>query len=186
MTLPLMPKATAVWLIENTALTFEQIADFCGMHPLEIQSIADGDVGAGMLGVDPIAANQLTAEEIKRCEADPDARLKLADVARQYVQTKAKGGRYTPVARRNDKPDAIAWLIKQFPTLPDSKIIKLIGTTRSTIEAVRSKSHWNTANIKPKDPVLAGLCSQTQLDNIVAPYRQAAPEPAAEDEGDAA
>lgn len=183
MTLPLMPKATAVWLVENTALTFEQIAEFCGMHSLEIQGIADGEVTPGLAGRDPVASGQLTREEIERCERDPKAQLGMATTARQYVQTKSKGARYTPVARRGDKPDAIAWLIKQFPNMPDAKISKLVGTTKSTIDAVRDKSHWNTPNIKPRDPVLLGLCSQTQLDAVVAPYRQEAPP---EDEAESA
>lgn len=171
MTLPLMPKATAVWLVENTALTFDQIADFCGMHPLEVQGIADGEVAEGLAGQDPFKGGQLDAEEIKRCEADPSTRLQLASTSRQYIQQKSKGARYTPVARRGDKPDAIAWLIKHFPTMPDSKIVKLVGTTKSTIAAVRDKTHWNTPNIKPRDPVLLGLSSQMQLDATVSPYR---------------
>lgn len=168
MALPLMPKATAVWLIENTALTFDQIGDFCGMHPLEVQGIADGEVAIGIVGTDPIAHGQLTREEIERCEKDPAQRLKMSDTARKHLQTKTKGGRYTPVAKRQDKPDAIAWIIKNHPEVPDSQIVKLIGTTKSTIEAIRAKSHWNTPNIRPRDPVLLGLCTQTDLDNVVA------------------
>ncbi len=168
MTLPLMPKATAVWLVENTALTFEQIAEFCGMHPLEVQGIADGDVSGGIRGLDPTANGQLTMEEIKRCEADSDARLAIAGTAKQYINKKSKGGRYTPVARRQDKPDAIAWLVKNFPTMSDAQIGKLVGTTKNTIAAVRGKTHWNSNNIKPRDPVLLGLCSQTMLDAVVA------------------
>lgn len=180
MTLPLMPKATAVWLVENTTLTFEQIAEFCGMHSLEVQGIADGEVAVGIMGVDPIAGNQLTREEIARAEKDAKARLELAVTARQYVSTKSKGARYTPVARRGDKPDAIAYLVKYFPAMPDAQIGKLIGTTKSTIKAVRDKTHWNSSNIKPRDPVLLGLCTQTHLDLAVAPYRQQ--EEAASDE----
>ena len=168
MTLPLMPKATAVWLVENTALTFEQIAAFCGMHPLEIQGIADGDVSSGVRGLDPTANGQLSMEDIAKAEKDPSARLELAQTARQYISKKTKGSRYTPVARRQDKPDAIAWLVKNFPTMTDGQIAKLIGTTKNTIVAVRTKSHWNSANIKPRDPVLLGLCSQTHLDAAVA------------------
>lgn len=168
MTLPLMPKATAVWLVENTALSFEQIAAFCGLHPLEVQGIADGEVSTGIRGHDPVAGGQLTAEEIARCEKDTSAQLELKDTARQYIKTKTKGSRYTPVARRQDKPDAIAWLVKNFPTMTDAQISKLIGTTKNTIQAVRSKSHWNTPNIKPRDPVLLGLCSQTHLDAAVS------------------
>ena len=163
-----MPKATAVWLVENTALTFEQIAEFCGLHPLEVQGIADGEVAAGIMGVDPIANNQVTREELTRCEQDPNSRLGLAGTARQYLQTKPAGGRYTPVARRGDKPDAIAWLIKQFPAITDAQITRLIGTTKATIKAVREKSHWNSANLKPRDPVLLGLCTQTHLDALAA------------------
>lgn len=168
MTLPLMPKATAVWLVENTALTFEQIGAFCGMHPLEIQGIADGEVAAGIRGVDPTTNGQLTLEEIHRCEADSDSQLQIAGTARQYINKKTKGSRYTPVARRQDKPDAIAWLVKNYPQLQDSKIVKLVGTTKSTIAAVRDKTHWNSSNIKPKDPVLLGLCTQTHLDAAVS------------------
>lgn len=168
MALPLMPKATAVWLVENTALTFEQIADFCGLHPLEVQSIADGEVAQGIMGVDPLASGQLERAEITRCEADPAAKLALAGAARQYVQTKPKGARYTPMARRQDKPDAIAWLVKHYPAMSDAQIGKLIGTTKSTIKAVRDKSHWNSMNIKPRDPVLLGLCTQTHLDAAVS------------------
>ena len=171
MTLPLMPKATAVWLVENTALSFEQIADFCGMHPLEIQGIADGDVSSSVRGLDPTANGQLSLEEIAKCEKDPDARLAIAGTARQYINKKTKGSRYTPVARRQDKPDAISWLLRQYPAMPDSKIVKLIGTTKKTIEAVRSKSHWNSSNIRPKDPVLLGLCTQTHLDAATASYK---------------
>jgi hypothetical protein len=168
MTLPLMPKATAVWLIENTALTFEQIAEFCGMHPLEIKGIADAEVAISIIGLDPVNGGQLTLEEIHRCEADTAARLQLSDKAVKYTASqKKKGGRYTPVARRQDKPDAIAWLIKHCPNMTDAHIAKLIGTTKSTITAIRSKSHWNTHNIRPRDPVLLGLCSQTDLDATV-------------------
>lgn len=172
MTLPLMPKATAVWLVENTSLTFEQIAEFCGMHALEVQGIADGEVAVGIMGQDPVASGQLDQELIEACEKDPKAKLALSSTARQYVKEKVKGARYTPVARRSDKPDAISWLVKHFPALPDSKIVKLIGTTKSTIKAVREKSHWNSAGIKPRDPVLLGLCTQTHLDAAVAPYRR--------------
>jgi hypothetical protein len=168
MTLPLMPKATAVWLVENTALSFQQIADFCGLHPLEVQGIADGEVSGGIRGVDPLASGQLTTEEIKRCEADPKASLELKNTARQYIMQKTKGSRYTPVARRQDKPDAIAWLIKNFPAMTDAQIAKLVGTTKNTIQAVRGKTHWNSGNIKPRDPVLLGLCTQTHLDAAVA------------------
>ena len=168
MTLPLMPKATAVWLVENTALNFEQIAEFCGMHPLEIQGIADGEVSGGIRGLDPVAGGQLGMDEIHRCEKDGDARLEILSTAKQYIAQKTKGSRYTPVARRQDKPDAIAWLVKYFPQMTDAQMAKLIGTTKNTIQAVRGKTHWNSSNIKPRDPVLLGLCTQTHLDAAVA------------------
>ena len=173
MALPLMPKATAVWLVDNTGLTFEQVAEFCGMHPLEVQGIADGDVAGGIRGQDPTANAQLTAEEIARCEADSSAHLKLADTAQQYISKKTKGSRYTPVARRQDKPDAIAWLVKNFPTMTDAQIAKLVGTTKNTIQAIRTKSHWNSSNIKPRDPVLLGLCTQTHLDAAISKAKPA-------------
>ncbi|GBQ23145.1 hypothetical protein AA0472_1000 [Acetobacter estunensis NRIC 0472] len=166
-TLPLMPKATAVWLIEKTALTFEQVAAFCGMHPLEVQAIADGEVAQGIVGYDPIANHQLTQEEITRCEADTTARLKILPTANQ-VKRRAKGARYTPVARRNDRPDGIAFLLRNFPQLQDQQISKLLGTTKDTIAKVRDRQHWNSQNIKPRDPVTLGLCSQMDLNAAVA------------------
>jgi uncharacterized protein len=175
MTLPLMPKATAVWLVENTALSFDQIAEFCGMHALEVQGIADGDVSGGIRGVDPIASGQLTTEEIQRCEKNSKEHLVIAGTARQYIARKTKGSRYTPVARRQDKPDAIAWLIKHYPAMTDAQISKLVGTTKNTIEAVRGKTHWNSNNIKPRDPVLLGLCTQTHLDAAVAHIKPEVP-----------
>jgi hypothetical protein len=168
-----MPKATAVWLVENSALTFEQIAEFCGMHPLEVQGIADGDVSGGIRGLDPTASGQLSLEEIHRCEKDASLRLEMAGTARQYINKKAKGSRYTPVARRQDKPDAIAWLAKNYPAMTDAQIAKLVGSTKNTIQAVRGKTHWNSNNIKPRDPVLLGLCSQTMLDTAVAKIKPA-------------
>lgn len=179
MTLPLMPKATAVWLVENTALSFEQIAEFCGMHPLEISGIADGEVSGGIRGLDPIANGQLSQEEISRVEADPKARLELLGTAKQYISNKTKGSRYTPVARRQDKPDAIAWLIKNYPGMTDAQIGKLVGTTKNTIAAVRTKTHWNSSNIKPRDPVLLGLCTQTHLDAAAASIKPEANKEAA-------
>ncbi len=167
MTLPLMPKATAVWLIEKTALSFEQIADFVGMHPLEIQAIADGEVAVGIVGLDPIASGQLTREEIARCEADPTARLRLAESAVVLPKPKGKGARYTPVSKRSDRPDAIAWLLRNCPMLSDQQISRLLGTTKETIAKVRDKTHWNSANIKPRDPVILGLCSQTDLNREI-------------------
>lgn len=164
MSLPLMPKATAVWLIEKTALTFTQIADFCQMHPLEIQAIADGEVAQGIVGYDPVANKQVAAEDIKRAEADPDARLKLIPSSQA---AKRRTARYTPVAKRNDRPDAIAFVLRTFPHVTEAQIIKLLGTTKDTIQKVRERSHWNSANIKPRDPVILGLCTQTDLNATV-------------------
>src|SRR5277367_7133738 len=166
MTLPLMPKATAVWLIEKTALTFTQIADFCGMHPLEVQAIADGEVAQGIVGYDPVANNQLTLAEIRRCEADANARLKLAPTALPLPK-RLRGSRYTPVAKRNDRPDAIAFLLRNYPHLAEAQVAKLLGTTKETIQKVRERSHWNSANIKPRDPVILGLCTQADLNAMV-------------------
>ncbi len=165
MTLPLMPKATAVWLIDKTALTFTQIADFCGMHPLEVQAIADGEVAAGIVGYDPIANSQLTAAEIARCEKDEATRLKLLPSANPAK--KQKGARYTPVAKRNDRPDGIAYLLRNYPQLTDTQIGKMMGTTKDTIDKVRSRTHWNSSNIKPRDPVILGLCTQSDLHQMV-------------------
>ncbi|MGP8027827.1 MAG: DUF1013 domain-containing protein [Acidocella sp.] len=167
MPLPLMPKATAVWMIDKTALTFEQIADFCGMHPLEVQAIADGEVAQGINGYDPVANKQVTAEDIARCERNPALRLKLLATP-EMNQKKPKGGRYTPVAKRNDRPDAIAFLLRSYPHLTDAQIIKLLGTTKDTIQKIRDRSHWNSANIKPRDPVILGLCKQSDLNDAVA------------------
>lgn len=171
MTIPLMPKATAVWLIENTTLSFEQIADFCGLHLLEVQGIADGDVSTTISGVNPLTSGQLTKEEVAKCEANPALRLKITAAAEKFIQQaanqKKKGGKYTPVARRQDKPDAISWVLKNCPEMTAAQIVKLIGTTKSTIAAVKERSHWNSTNIRPRDPVLLGLCSQTELDNAM-------------------
>ena len=167
MTLPLMPKATAVWLIDKTALTFTQIADFCGMHPLEVQAIADGEVAQGIVGYDPVANSQVTAAEIKRCEADPEARLKLSPGALP-VQKRQRGARYTPVAKRNDRPDAIAFLLRNYPQLTEAQVGKLLGTTKDTIQKVRDRTHRNSPNIKPRDPVILGLCSQTDLNAAIS------------------
>ncbi|OAN44801.1 cytoplasmic protein [Paramagnetospirillum marisnigri] len=168
MALPLMPKATAVWLVENTALTFEQVADFCGLHPLEIQAIADGEVAVGIVGLDPVANGQVTRAEIDRCEANPDARLKLTVTDIPQSNAKPKGARYTPVSKRQDRPDAIAWIIKHHPEMSDAAISKLIGTTKPTIQSVRDKTHWNAANIKPRNPVTLGMCSEADLEKAVA------------------
>ena len=166
MSLPLMPKATAVWLIDKTALTFTQIADLCGMHPLEIQAIADGEVAQGIVGYDPVANFQVTAAEIARCEQDPDARLKMLAPANPPPK-KGRGARYTPVAKRNDRPDAIAYLLRNYPQLSEAQVVKLLGTTKETIQKVRERSHWNSTNIKPRDPVTLGLCSQSDLNDTV-------------------
>jgi len=167
--LPLMPKATAIWLIDNTTLTFKQIADFCGMHELEVKGIADGEVAVGVIADNPITSGQLDKEEIERCCKDPNAKLqlKLSNAYETVSKVKKKGAKYTPIARRQDKPDAIYWLIKNFPEIKDSTIIKLIGTTKSTVDAVRNRTHWNMANIRQRDPVLLGICSQTDLDKVV-------------------
>ena len=166
MTLPLMPKATAVWLIEKTALTFTQIADFCGMHPLEVQAIADGEVAQGIVGYDPVANIQVTAEEIKRCEGNDELRLKLLAPAMPQPK-RGRGARYTPVAKRNDRPDGIAFLIRNYPQLTEAQVGKLMGTTKDTIHKVRDRTHWNSSNIKPRDPVILGLCSQTDLNAAI-------------------
>ncbi len=167
MNLPLMPKATAVWLIDKTALTFTQIADFVGMHPLEVQAIADGEVAQGIVGYDPVANGQLSGTEIARCEADAEQRLTLHATA-QLMPRKQRGARYTPVAKRNDRPDAIAYVLRSYPQLSEAQVIKLLGTTKDTIQKVRDRQHWNSANIKPRDPVTLGLCSQTDLNAAVA------------------
>lgn len=167
MALPLMPKATAVWLVENTALSFIQIADFCGLHELEIQAIADGDVGMGMQGLDPIANGQLTQAELDRCANDPASRLKLAKSTNPMPKARGKGARYTPVSKRQDRPDGIAWLVKNHPELQDVQISKLLGTTKPTIKAIRDKTHWNSANITPRNPVTLGLCTEADLEKVV-------------------
>ena len=165
---PLMPKATAVWLIDNTSLTFEQIADFCGMHPLEVKGIADEDVAKGIKGIDPIAAGQLTHEEVEQAEKNPDIRLKMAPAKYKMPHIKQKKTpRYTPVSKRQDKPDAIYWLLRNHPELTDADIMKLIGTTKATIAKIRDRGHWNSQNIKAVDPVTLGLCTQIELDFIV-------------------
>ena len=184
MPLPLMPKATAVWLVENTALSFEQIAAFCGLHSLEIQAIADGEVAVGMVGLDPIANSQLTKEELERCERDPTARLQLLQHDLPQPVPRSKGPRYTPVTKRGDKPDAIAWLLKMHPELSDAQISRLIGTTKPTIQAVRDKTHWNSQNIKPHSPVQLGLCTQRELDEVLVNVRRHAPRPAPEQDRD--
>ncbi len=179
MALPLMPKATAVWLVDNTALTFEQIAEFCGMHALEVQAIADGEVATGIVGQDPIANGQLSRAEIERCEKNADGSLKLNISDIPLPQQRAKGARYTPVSKRHDRPDAIAWLLKHHPELTDAQIQKLLGTTKPTINAVRDRTHWNAANIKPRNPVTLGLCTEADLEKeiAIAPRRSVAVQP---------
>ena len=167
MAVPLMPKATAVWLVENTALTFEQIAEFCGLHPLEVQAIADGEVANQMVGLDPVANGQTTAAEIERCQKDPAARLKLSPQALPPQVARHKGPRYTPIAKRQDKPDAISYLLRNHPDLSDAQITKLIGTTKQTIAAVRDRTHWNSANIKPRHPVGLGLCTLEEMERAI-------------------
>ncbi len=159
---PLMPKATAVWLVESTTLSFEQIAEFCGLHPLEVQGIADGEVAVGIRGFDPVSAGQLTMDEIERCQADPSARLKSASgIAKGPA--KPQRGRYTPVSKRHERPNAIAWLLRNYPILSDSQVGRLLGTTPATIAQVRGRTHWNAQNISPQDPILLGLCSEAEL-----------------------
>jgi len=175
MAAPLMPKATAVWLVENTSLTFDQIADFCELHPLEIQAIADGDVANQMQGLDPVANGQTTAEEIERCQADPEARLKLSPKALPPQLVKHKGPRYTPISKRQDKPDAIAFLLRSHPELTEAQISKLIGTTKPTIAAVRDRTHWNSPNIKARHPVELGLCTFAELERALSHARARRP-----------
>ena len=180
---PLMPKATAVWLVENTSLTFDQIADFCGLHPLEVQAIADGEVAIQMQGLDPVANGQTTAEEIERAQADPDARLKLSEQAVPQQFVKHKGPRYTPISKRQDKPDAIMYLLRSHPELSDGQISKLIGTTKPTIAAVRDRTHWNSPNIKPRHPVGLGLCTMEELDRAVSRALRARGQPEPQEAG---
>ena len=166
---PLMPKATAVWLVENTSLTFEQIAEFCKLHPLEVRGIADGEVAAGIKGLDPITSGQLTREELERAAKNPAHQLKLAERKVKVPEIKrTKGPRYTPVSKRQDRPNAILWLVRNHAELTDAQVSDLVGTTKPTIQSIRDRTHWNMTNIKPQDPVTLGLCSQTDLDNEVA------------------
>ncbi len=169
---PLMPHATASWLVDNTALTFEQIAEFCGLHILEVQAIADDTAATKLTGRDPIRAGELTQEEIDQGQADPSYRLRMHKEPDKATRT--KGPRYTPVSKRQDKPDGIAWIIRNHPEVSDGQISRLIGTTRTTIAAIRDRTHWNIANIQPKDPVTLGLCSQRELDGVVAKAAKAA------------
>lgn len=170
MTQILMPKATAVWLIDNTALTFKQISEFCGLHILEVEGIADGDVASGIRGADPIANGQLAREQIEKGEKDENYALQATVFENETLanrKTRKKGPRYTPLSRRQDRPDAIAWLVRNHPEIPDSKIAKLIGTTKPTISSIRERTHWKMSTINPTDPVSLGLCTQIDLDEVV-------------------
>lgn len=180
-TYPLMPHATASWLVDNTALTFEQIAEFCGLHILEVQAMADDLAGQKYTGRDPIHSGELNQAEIDKGQANPDYKLKMQRAPLAVSRT--KGPRYTPVSKRQDKPDGIAWILRNHPEVSDAQIGKLIGTTRTTIAAIRDRSHWNISNINPKDPVTLGLCSQRELDSLVA---KAAKKAGIEDDGSAA
>jgi len=164
---PIMAKATAVWLVDNTTLTFRQVADFCGLHALEVQGIADGDVATGVKGFDPLTNNQLTQQEIGKGEADSQYKLKLKFNAAAVGEEKRRGPRYTPLSKRQDRPASILWLVKFHPELTDSQISKLVGTTKPTIQALRDRTHWNISNIQPIDPVALGLCKQSELDAAV-------------------
>src|SRR5580692_8621864 len=182
-TAPLMPKATAVWLVENTSLSFDQIAQLCNLHPLEVKAIADGDAAQGIKGLDPILTGQLTRDDIEQAEADPMRRLHLANpkVRLPEAKGKKKGPRYTPVSRRQDRPNAILWLIRNHPELKDSQIMRLVGTTKTTIASVRDRTHWNASTLTPMDPVTLGLCSQIDLDFEV--HRAAKEKPAEPETG---
>jgi hypothetical protein len=178
---PLMPKATAVWLVENTSLTFDQIADFCKLHPLEVKGIADGEVAQGIKGLDPITTNQLTRDQLDKAQADPEYRLQLADARVAVPEAKPKKGpRYTPVSKRQDRPNAILWLVRNHAELKDAAIMRLVGTTKSTIQSVRERTHWNSAHLQPMDPVTLGLCSQIDLDLEVQRAAKEKPAPAQE------
>ena len=181
----LMPKATAVWLVDSTTLTFDQIAAFCGLHPLEVQGIADGEVAIGIRGLDPIANGQVSREEIQRCEQDSSLRLEAIGPAVEVPQ-RARRARYTPVSKRQDRPNAIAWLLKNYDELSDAQIGKLLGTTKATITAVRERTHWNTPNITPQDPILLGICNEAELLDAVRKARAKAERAAARDEKAAA
>jgi hypothetical protein len=179
---PLMPKATAVWLVDNTSLSFAQIADFCQLHELEVKAIADGDAAQGIRGIDPISGGQLARDEVEKAEADPSYRLKLLESKVRLPEVKRrKGPRYTPVSRRHDRPNAILWLIRNHPELKDSQIMRLVGTTKSTIQSIRDRTHWNTATLQPLDPVTMGLCSQLDLDfEVNKASKNAPPRPEAD------
>lgn len=164
---PLMPKATASWLVDNTTLTFEQIADFCGLHPLEVQALADGEVNAGIMGASPITNGELTQEEIARCEKNSNAKLKMMKTDLPKPRARSKGPRYTPVTKRAEKPNAIAWLVKEHPDLADVQIAKLVGSTKPTVDSIRNKTHPSISTLKPVDPVSIGLCTGEELEKAV-------------------
>ena len=179
----LMPKATAVWLVDNTALSFEQIATFCKLHPLEVKAIADGESAQGIKGLDPISTGQLSREEIARAEGNPHHKLKLSEPKVRVPESKRKGPRYTPVSKRQDRPNAILWLVRNHPELKDAQISRLVGTTKSTIEQIRERTHWNSTNLAPMDPVTLGLCSQIDLDLEVERASKGRPLPTAAELG---
>lgn len=166
-TLPLMQKATAMWLVDNTSLTFTQIAEFCGLHELQVQAMADGDAGSNITPTNPIYNGELTQEELDRAQANPNAKLHIRQSTLPQPAARTKGPRYTPLAQRDDKPNAIAWMLKNHPELQDSQIVRLVGTTKDTIQKVRDRSHWNAANIKPSNPVLLGICKQADLEAAI-------------------
>jgi hypothetical protein len=174
---PLMPKATAVWLVDNTSLSFDQIADFCKLHRLEVRAIADGESAQGIKGMDPFTTGQLTRDEVEKAEKNPEHILKLAESRVKVPALKRKGPRYTPVSKRQDRPNAIYWLVRSHPELKDAQIIRLVGTTKNTIEAIRSGQHWNSNNLTPMDPVTLGLCTQIALDFEVGKAAANLPKP---------
>ena len=177
----LMPKATAVWLVDNTALSFDQIAELCALHPLEVKAIADGESAQGIKGLDPISTGQLSRDEIERAEKNPNHKLKLSEPKVRVPESKRKGPRYTPVSKRQDRPNAILWLVRNHPELKDAQISRLVGTTKSTIEQIRNRTHWNAANLVPMDPVTLGLCSQIDLDLEVSKSAKDRPLPSADE-----
>ena len=177
-TAPLMPKATAIWLLDNTTMTFDQIADFCVLHPLEVKAIADGDASQGIKGADPMLSGQLTREEVDKAEADSSYRMKILEPKVKVPEVKRRGPRYTPVSKRQDRPNAILWLVRNHAELKDAQIMRLVGTTKPTIQAIRERTHWNSATLQPTDPVTLGLCTQLELDFEVRKAAKAAPAPA--------
>ncbi len=177
----LMPKATAVWLVDNTALSFDQIATFCKLHPLEVKAIADGEAAQGIKGLDPIATGQLSRDEIARAEGNPNHKLKISEPKVRVPESKRRGPRYTPVSKRQDRPNAILWLVRNHAELKDAQISRLVGTTKSTIEQIRDRTHWNSANLTPMDPVTLGLCSQIDLDLEVERASRGRPLPTQEE-----